>query len=44
MEIAEYLRFVATKVEEAQGKVDRAEIARLLRCCAETILAKAQEM
>jgi len=44
MEIGAYLRFVATKVEEATAKGDWNEVARLLQVCAGTMIAKAHEI
>lgn len=44
MNIEEYLRFVATKVQEASSKNDLAEVKRLLELCADTCLDKAKEI
>ena len=44
MEIEQYLRFVAGKVEEARKKSDLKEVERLLVLCAETCLDKASEV
>lgn len=44
MEIEGYLRLVADKIAEARGRVDSAEVKRLLILCAETCQEKAEEI
>jgi len=42
--MSHYLRLVASKVAEAEGKEDWKEVERLLVLCAETCLDKAIEV
>ena len=44
MNIEEYLRLVANKVQEARSKNDLAEAKRVLELCATTCIDKAKEI
>ena len=44
MDIEEYLRFVANKIQEARSENKLAEVKRLLKICATTLAEKAEEI